>query len=357
MIQLKSLLVVLALLFPPIAQAQSGGRDASFADPETTFDITFPGGSLDAFVEAIRRAAPHSAANIVISGETDDLVLPQIELKQVEVGSASHMLEVLLLPNHDVRVRDVLANGSLPIYVIGVERRTGFAGESRSSRPQPRTTDVFSLRSLVSVPPGIPVDSGNLLTTETVLSAVETTLALESGDDQAELRYHPDTQVLVIQGSPRQTEIVASLLATLDHELNQRRHDVARAASEIADVQAALEQAEIAARKQENRMHTAMTRFEEAKRLAERELVSQAELEQSAAELRDAELGIAASRVEIDRQKQRLEILQAAMDATAATSVRTPIPDSPSAIQARIAALEDELAVLKRKLATMENAR
>ena len=172
-----------------------------------TVTLNFKGGTLAQYVVAVRAAGKD--INVVVSEHADEVNVPPVALIDAPVESA--LKAVAELQRDDVRVKiDTLrAGGGAPVHVVSVwQDRARQPGEVSRGR-EPEVT-VHALRSLTD---SIPAN--------TILTAVEQGLSMgphESAKGQlpkAELRYHEDSGLLVVRGTPDQVNLVAMILATL----------------------------------------------------------------------------------------------------------------------------------------------
>ena len=78
------LLIGLVITVPLVAalpgQAQSQSSDSKYEHQYSRFDLEFPGGTVNEYVEKIREARPSGAANVVVMPNARQLIVPPVKL-------------------------------------------------------------------------------------------------------------------------------------------------------------------------------------------------------------------------------------------------------------------------------------
>lgn len=199
--------VVLAI-GPMGALAQQGRQPAAASaqeDPtERIGNLDFPGGTVAQYLEAVEKA--FGPFNKVLTPEAAVVRVQPMRFTSVRFGDV-----ILIL--RSVSHRE--AGGTLSVFKEqGTEIwRIGFSPFPVIPAPSqpsiPAELRVWTLRGLI--------DGGTRV--EDILSAVETAVGLIGGSPK--IRYHKDTGILIILGSPRELDAanqVLNSLATAQHQ-------------------------------------------------------------------------------------------------------------------------------------------
>ncbi len=231
----RSLAAVLAAMgIAAIAFAQpDGGPSARPAMPQTQqlfplspapaplIDVNFPGGAVSAYCEAVRAAASPNVVNIIINQGAGDVTLPPISLKQVTVEVAMRVLTMTGQSSVGSQVSmQRLDDQGASTYVLQSGELNGFV----SPRSSPETS-VYSLRSIVEPPPGIPNTDDVALPIDTVMAALSAAL---SADDRGpgpkpDLKLHRESLMLIVRGNMFQQNVVQSTLNLMSSDMKYRR--------------------------------------------------------------------------------------------------------------------------------------
>ncbi|QOI99062.1 MAG: hypothetical protein HRU70_00570 [Phycisphaeraceae bacterium] len=163
---------------------------------EPVITINFQGGTLAKLGLSIKEASGRPM-NLLISPEVAGAEVPPVVLASVPVWRALKAIE-FTIPGVSVEFMD--EGGGAPVYILH--------GKARSASP--RTVQTVSLARVIR-PGGLSAD--------TVLSAV--TAAIDAGrevnPDQpaAEVLYHPESSLLIVQGTNAQIAMVTNVVMTL----------------------------------------------------------------------------------------------------------------------------------------------
>ena len=195
------------------------GQQAAVVQPTDTAGIVtieFPGGSLAQRVDALRPLS--KGTNILIQPEADQVVLPPLQLRQVDAFTALKAIEMLVddRGSHTMSVQKLGGQQQDVLTVRIRERRT------RETQTPPTMVRVFSLRWLTTALPHEAAAADAVLTPDTILTAIDVGLGLAGGDKPV-LRYHADSGLLFVQGGPQHVDVVQQVLMSLQEDLAQRR--------------------------------------------------------------------------------------------------------------------------------------
>lgn len=158
-----------------------------------TLDLSFPGGTMAQFVAAVNKAVAAqwkdgAKPNLILPASASTVELPPLELRGVDVDSLLHAVG-RLLPRGPVWTR--VGQSTWVLQIV----------------PDRRETRVFYV--------------GHLLTKFKIddVSTALTTVWEMSADSKPELKYHKDTQLLIIHADKAQLEVAQNVLAQLREAL------------------------------------------------------------------------------------------------------------------------------------------
>lgn len=230
-----------SVTFPPGVQA------------EPTLSVDFPGGTVADYVRAVQAAAADQigqAANVVLPAEAAQVKVPPITLRDVSVQTALEALTYTLAEGSPDRFDIEPFGRSYPAAPAQAYAIRHFKASALQARALARgvpvlpsvAVEVFSIRELSELADGeviISVDKSTQvrgLTPETILTSVEAALTLaDIGGSPPELKFHQDSGLLIVRGSPQQLELVRGVLRELRNQVNQRT--AARKAKERAEAE------------------------------------------------------------------------------------------------------------------------
>lgn len=293
-------LLVLAAVFPLIAPV--GTADAQNADEPTIsllptyFDLDFPGGTLEQFAAAVRRA--NEDATLVISEEALGFRLPAVTLRQVDVSAAARLIE---------RVAQAPDNSASRLDVNWVEvPASANVAVSINAWTNPEVSDTetrtWSVREHL--------DRG--LAADDLLSAVQAMLEVEPG--AADVRFHEPTALLIIRGTEAQLNLVNDGLGQMRAEVRGRANDEESIRNEIAILEDQLAESEAQMRVAGKAVEVAQLRVKEALEAFEKGLLSQVDLGEAELEVVQAEANLQMIMRRIDRLSSEIERLRSRLD-------------------------------------------
>jgi hypothetical protein len=195
-------------------------QDPLDARAEPAVSVAFPGGTLSAFVAEVRKA--DKSINIVVSALADDVEVPALALQSATVYSALRAVGQIVPQDFHVNV-EVQPPGpsGTPVYAVAV-RPMQQPATAAAFTPLTKVVQVFSLRQLTDRVPGDPQDVA-VVPPKTILTAIDTGLGIDGGKDDATIRYHEDSGLLFVQGTPEQTNLVSEVLRSMIRDLEMRR--------------------------------------------------------------------------------------------------------------------------------------
>lgn len=317
-----------ACLVPaPTAFAQVNPTPAATTRPEPAssprdielIDIEFAGGSLAAFVDALRAAGDKGAevTNFVLREGSGDILIPAVTLRRVTAESALRavcsrdLVNVNALPAGGSQI--IVLEAVLPTAAQEVDRRRTEA-EARRDRiiaaqsgtsvnrtpiPGPSVLRIYSVKEIVTG--DVPLQG--------VMDAVKTALAVQGEEPQPELLFHEDSGVLILRGSDMQHVVVNDLLKTLERDaerarmLADREANMAQVTQErMRGMQAEIEQTQL-------ELELKRAQMVELEAVAKEGLASQEDLRQAMTELKQTELRIRHMQAELEAARQQREAI------------------------------------------------
>lgn len=281
-----------------VAQEGQGARPA----PAGTLSVDFKGGPLKDYVVSLRSAAKDLPVNIVVSGETDAPV-PPVTLKGVSVQAAVVLLEHLEIPHYDVSVSAAPDGGAAPVFVVRTRVVQPFA---RHDGGAPDLA-VFSLRSLLQTAPGTPDLPVTRTDASSLLTAVETALTMGGAGEKAEMKFHPETGVLVVRGTVEQTAAVQRLLGEVNGDLQRFRSGATDARVREAQLQAEVRRSQVDMGAAEAEVEFAMKELEQAERLVADGHTSATDLSRAALNVEQKKAGVQRARIQFETAAQMWE--------------------------------------------------
>ncbi|GEM_PF-4915693 len=220
-------LAVLALPTPRSAclaqEQQPGGTPthdrASQARNAPAIDLDFRGGSAAEFIEAIRRAADGNV-NIVTMPHVEEVEIPSMKLRHVEVVAALNLLDgesVQTAPGRMVEldVRTISPPFGDSGLLIKVDAKVN---EARNYQG-PQRSNIWSVADLIS----------NGMTADNITTAVSAALELLGPESaKAQVRFHKETSLLLARAAVEQIEIINNVIGELRQSNAQQRSEAMR---------------------------------------------------------------------------------------------------------------------------------
>jgi hypothetical protein len=206
---------------------------------EAPVSVSFPGGTLPQYVQALRAAS--EGANIVVPDDAGDVHVPPLTLKNADLLNALDVLADLVGDDVQVRVRMLKSSQGQPVYALRVARARSAAPRGSQipgsqvgmSAGMPDPADlvvrVFSLRMLTHPFALDSAGSGTTMKPETILSAIETGLSFSASGPKPVVRYHTDSGILFVQGTPKHVHVVQEILSSLNEDVARARQAAAMA--------------------------------------------------------------------------------------------------------------------------------
>jgi len=225
-------------VLPPVQRLNPSGQNAPPLSPrEPTFDVTFNGGKPQDLMKVLEKAR-NETTPVIIPANATDIVLPPFELRNVTLSELFNALNLLgSSDNWSWHMSKASGDAGSNIWVLIKSTSNNVTG--RGSVP------IYNYNPQPSpAPPEMkvqPIHVGYLLgkyKIEDLTTAIETgwEMAGKSADPKAqapELKYHKDTELLLIKGYPAQISFVNELLLQLGDPLEKA--ETARQQKELRD--------------------------------------------------------------------------------------------------------------------------
>ena len=209
--------LLLLSLCLPAQEAERGGPSgpARSDSQEAVITLSFPGGTMAEFVQAVRTIEP--TANIVMASLATDAVLPPIDVRSASLDQVLDCACTVAEGGIEVAVKRFKGPGRSVFTILGRLPRTnrGTTVDQAGNAEEAIVQRVFSLNDLTrpragGMPAAMPV--------ETVISAVE--LASTVGGSVPLLRYHSESGLLLVRGTHEQVGYAVEALQVLRDDLS-----------------------------------------------------------------------------------------------------------------------------------------
>lgn len=217
-------LVLAASLTPALAQpnvtqppgALGGVRAAGKAEPSQhgpRLSVDFPGGTVQAYIDALRQAAGAESVNVIVSDTAATAELPAIRLRDVNLYTALEAATSAAQtgPGWNWDVRPFASDPeSKPAFAMVLKVLQSFPTADTAG-----TLRVFNLAEVLA-------QSG--IQAETALTAVQAALEVLGGPTPAQLKFHKETGLLFVSGTTAQLGAAGDVLAQLSEGSRMTEH-------------------------------------------------------------------------------------------------------------------------------------
>ncbi len=185
-----------------------------------TVTVEFDGGTLVEFVARLRAA---SGANIVYPESAHRVPVPRLELEDATVQAALEALDSILDPDYRVSARVIRDQRSIakPVHALGVRISPNVDQQEQPQHEVPASVAIFSLQSITEA-------GAAAKPAQTVLTAIETVLAVAGGESDPTLHYHEDSGLLFVRGGDRQIDYVSRVLHQMEQDVYGRMRNERR---------------------------------------------------------------------------------------------------------------------------------
>lgn len=282
------------------AQQQGiGGEAPSFMNPIVSID--FPGGTVKAYVDAIRKAAAPQPVNVILSQEAAEATIAPISLKTVALDTALLAIQPAAgaasgswnITRINPRTQEAPVTAAAPAFSIELFPRARAAGPTA-----PVSVEVFSIAALIRPTTGKPTP------VQTVLAAVQAAVDLQTDRGaRANVKFHEESALVIVRGTDADHRAVRQVLEQLTDEQQQLAHRVDAKEQRIRSLELDMERIAIAIDLAAQEADVSRQQLEEASRMAQAGMMSQQELREAQLEVSRAE----ARKRELELQARRLK--------------------------------------------------
>jgi hypothetical protein len=207
MFRSAGVLLLFSLLAATGRSAGQGNQDAQL------ISLNFRGGTVVEYVAAIRKAA--GDINVVIAPEAAEIQMPAVSVKRVTVAAALDLLDGRSRDAHTRRVKLEVVH--MPVYDTE-EKQTYQVRAQVSGRPSARAASVWTAAVLLD----------HDISSQALLSAVETAIEVVGSTTKPDVRFHEDTGLLIASGDHDQLSAIEEVLDRLAEAVGGRRDDEMR---------------------------------------------------------------------------------------------------------------------------------
>jgi len=307
--------------------------------------IKFPGGTIAEYVEAVQAQRKDNSwpVNVILGPGTERIVVRPIELNFVSVDTAMDVLRFAAESEPgELRIDHVSAHDD-ESPTFSILQKSSDAARGRQE------LEVLSIAPLTH-PTVDGVSRPDLaIKSDVVLSAVE--LALPTGEEPARVKYHEESQLLILQGTPRATNAVHQVIKAMIDDQRQRLGDAGHAQKEAIEATARVERARVRLATAEQTAAMMREKLDSVSQLVKQGSMSTGELQEQRAALGNADAAVLSARSDLQEAEGLAALIRekaAGAPATASdelASLRKLVEDQ--AVQ--IKALKNELNALRNQ--------
>lgn len=314
-----SVLAVALAGVPAVGQTREGpAPSATYISPVVS--IEFGGGTVSAYIDALRKAVAPQPVNVILSRDASTAEIAAISLKQVALNTALMAIEPAA--GH--------ASGDWKIRRINVERLDEFPANSIASAfsvdymprremvspmgPQPMAVEVFSIADLIRRQGGAGVPlMKDVPLLATVLSAVESAVELQADSEvKPELKFHEQSGLLILRGTERDHRAVRQVIERIQMDLDRGAATTASETRTRRAIENNLERAQIELSVQAQELELRRDQLAQASKMVEAGVESQGSQRELQLEVNRAEAKVRFLQLEIDKFRAELNDLSAA---------------------------------------------
>lgn len=331
--------------------------------------LEFPGGTLSGYLAAIEEAAAGEPLNIMVTGPADEVAVGPVELHDVAVEAAIDVVSnttyseggATFLVRSDTR----FVGAGRPVHRVVVERRGSMSRATDDMDSGPREVLVLQIKPLTTPLPGDPPETA--VPAETVLTAVETAIAVSIGDgDRTELKYHAASGLLMLSGPDMALIAAREVVRQIEQETEHRRDrardlqqmrglaDPEDLEEQLADARAELEMLQVRARVEAQRLGLYEQEMEKLEQGYAAGAVGESEVHGAKFDMAEARALVEEQAIAVERQEQRVGQLERALERARAIAAGGGVETEAAALREENAMLRDRLAVLEAQLRALQ---
>jgi|GEM_PF-3057926 len=272
--------------------------------PQPAINIDFPGGTLREYVAVLRDVTKPNVVNVVAPETVLKLRLGEVSLREVAVKTAVESVEWAMEPRGTIQVQQIGPNA----FGLMSNRRSANTIEANATPAGP-VIQVLSLRELTDPLPSDLPQSRVTVEPDVVLTAVRTAIESSNGE-AAELKFHSDSGLLIVRGTPDQVQTAETVLDRMRTDMRLRRTAVKEAAAgtiNIEELKAEAEKHAIRHRFLEKDFERASAEWSRAEQMQKQGLISQGDYNAARASLDRTRAEMETSRIDAATSQARVE--------------------------------------------------
>lgn len=336
----------------PSCHAQSEPPRQNEKDPATatrvapvTISLKFAGGTVADYVKAVQaqRAGKDNPVNVILSPGVERIAVNPIEFNLVSVDTAMRLLErVAEVPPGQLRAERI--SGDAMSSTFAINQRSA----DRTSSEQ--ELEVLSIAQLTNPTVDGVARPELAIKPDVILSAVE--LALPTGEEPARVKYHEESRLLILQGSPRATNAVHQVIKTMIDDQRQRLGDAGVSLRQMIESKARVERSQIQVNRKEAELAALQAKLDRLSKLAQQGNVSDTEVQEARSQVDQAEASLLTARSELQEATALAELLAKSSVAARPDNTSGELASLRKLVEeqaAQIKALNDELNALRKQ--------
>ncbi|MCC6661352.1 MAG: hypothetical protein IT437_10750 [Phycisphaerales bacterium] len=319
----RTLLAAAAVLAATGLACAQGSPPAT--QPGPGISVEFPGGTVNEYVAALKKAAGGTPVNAVVSEEAGVQVLPPISLRSVSPYVALSAIPAAAgFGTGNWEVHPIAEPGAASVNTVSVD----FLAQDRGGRG----LEVFSTQRLLSGDAAIAPD--------VLLTAVDTALQMEGGGkSRADVMFHKDSGLLLVRGSPSQLNAVSQVISQLQDDATRRGKDTARTRQVSASQEAEIRKCQVRISLAEQRLQGISQQLAETEQMVKAGTTPIAELRSQQQQRAQAAAELEIAKIDLGRAQ-----------AEAAAGVDAQGDDEIARLRGIVAQLQAEVQALKQAL-------
>lgn len=370
----SSLAPALSVAQSNVTQGQPAGLGRQ-ARAEVLVSVNFTGGTLADYADALTQAARPNPANIILRGNAEQVFIGPATLEKASISSALMAVggeyisgnERLLVTTQEFSSAQGYAGPDTdrgqPVYSVQVLE----SSRRSTGQPERREIIVLQIKELTTPLPGDPPES--VVPAENVLTAIEAVLDISGNAEDTEIKYHAPSGLVMLAGPESALQSAQEVLHQLTRDVNNRRErarvlqdhqgltNPEMLENDLADAQAKLEMAAVRMHVASERLELAERSTQEIQKQVEAGFASEGEMRNHNFQLIESQAEVEESRIEMQRQEQRVEQLHRALERSREITTGGNDSDQIVALREENTMLRDRLAMMEAQIAELRNAR
>lgn len=190
---------------------------------DTLVTLDFPGGTIESYAGAIRKAAQPDSLNLFVDSDAAEIPVPPIKLTKASIyDSLSLVARSGKAPdgrylNVGVQVLESTAVGGSAVYKV----RADYMESPGFVRPPEVSLEVLSLNPIIGLPGSTRADRPPL-DVKAVLGAIESAVAVAVSDASTPpvLKFHEASGLLFVKGTSEQRNVAIEVVRQLRNDVD-----------------------------------------------------------------------------------------------------------------------------------------